>query len=300
MKKILISMLLLVPLFTGCANVDTKITINDDKSATVATSVSYEGDLANDKDAVAVLIHDNFSKYLDKSYKVDKAFSSKLSTIIATKGTKDVQIKDLDLSSLGFVSNLPDKKFIDYKKRFLAKSYNIDMTYDFTQEAAKYAEAAQKAAKAPAPKEVNQDGLNPEYYEQYMDPNDVATEDNAFAQNLDETVVKPAAPEEPKPGDNKMPARMPAADNVPLTVFVSIQVPGVAFVNNADSSYGNLYTWHIKQDEPTNIKIQYVKYNGFGIFAVIAAGILILILGAKKIIKHENQKRIGNGSNLAQ
>lgn len=299
MKKLLISMLILVPLLTGCANVDTKITINDDKSATVATSVSYEGDLANDKDAVAVLIHDNFSKYLDKSYKVDKAFNSKLSTIIATKDTKNVQVKDLDLSSLGFVSNLPDKKFIDYKKRFLAKSYNIDMTYDFTQEAAKYAEAAEKTAKAPAAKEVKKDGLNPEYYEQYMDPNDVATEDNEFAQNVDETVVKPAAPEEPKPQDDKAPAKAPAAD-VPLTMSVSIQVPGFAFVNNADSSSGNLYTWNIKQDEPTNIKIQYVKYNGFGIFTIIAAGIVILVLGAKKIIKHENQKRIGNSSNLAQ
>ena len=37
MKRLILSLLMLVPLVAGCANIDTKITINDDKSASVAS-----------------------------------------------------------------------------------------------------------------------------------------------------------------------------------------------------------------------------------------------------------------------
>ena len=53
MKKILISLLLLVPLLTGCANVDTRININDDYSASVVTSLTYQGDLSSSTDTLA-------------------------------------------------------------------------------------------------------------------------------------------------------------------------------------------------------------------------------------------------------
>ena len=89
-------------------------------------------------------------------------------------------------------------------------------------------------------------------------------------------------------------------EKTPLSVSVSVQVPALAFYNNADSSKGNLYTWNIKPDESTNIKLQYVQYSGWAIFFMILAGIVILVLGARKIIKHENQKRVGNTDNLAQ
>lgn len=309
MKKILISMLLLVPMLTGCASIDTKITINDDKSASVATSVSYEGDLSDKSDINAVLIHDNFSKYLDKSYSVDKAFNSKLSTIIAAKKTADVTLNDLDLSSLGFVSNLPDGKFIEYKEKFLAKSYNIDMTYDFTKEAEAYEPALKDVRKnPPEPPKAKKGGLNPEYYRQYMDEDDVVTEHNDFAENIDETVTqRPELPDDEfhpqMPPQNSMPPKphdRPAPESAPLDMSVSVEVPGYAFYNNADFSSGKVYTWVIKPDKPSNIKIQYVKYSGFGIAFVILAGIIILVLGAMKIVKHENQKRVGNTDNLAE
>ena len=88
------------------------------------------------------------------------------------------------------------------------------------------------------------------------------------------------------------------AEEKPFTSSISIQLPAPAFYNNADTTEGNVYTWNIKTDEPTDIKLQYVQYDGFAIGIIIAAGIVILILGAMKIIKHENQKRIGNSENL--
>ena len=78
MKKIIVSLLLLVPLLTGCTNIDTQVTINDDRSATVATSLTYEGDLSDKNDTVAMTINDNFEKFLDPLYTVENAFGKKL------------------------------------------------------------------------------------------------------------------------------------------------------------------------------------------------------------------------------
>lgn len=307
MKKLLVSLLLLIPVLSGCASIDTKITINDDKSATVATSVSYKGDLSNPNDPDAVRIYTNYKNYLDDMYDVDSAFNSKLSTIIATKKSENVTVNDLDLSSLGFVTNLPSGKFIELKKSFLAKSYNIDCTYNYPAQASKYVQKeTPKEDVAPVRKSDNK-GLNPEYYQQYMDKEDVDTSNNDFAENLDDTVRQQTIAEEnadnqdvTKKQEERVTNDAKSAQKEPLSVSVSVQVPSLAFYNNADSSKGNLYTWNIKQDEPTNIKIQYVQYSGWAIFFMIVIGIAILVLGARKIIKHENQKRVGNTDNLAQ
>ena len=130
MKKLLISLVMLVPLVTGCANVDTMLTINDDKSASVVTSVAYRGDLSSKTNIVAMKISDTYKKFLDPSYKVENVNSAKLSTITATKSVKDLSKMDLDLTSLGLVSNLPSKKFIEVKKSFLLSSFNIDLIFD--------------------------------------------------------------------------------------------------------------------------------------------------------------------------
>ena len=305
MKKLLVSLLLLIPVLSGCANIDTKITINNDKSASVATSVSYKGDLANPDDPDAVRIYTNYKKYIDDLYEVDSAFNSKLSTIMATKKVDDISQQDLDLSSLGFKTNLPSGKFIEMKKSFLAKSYNIDCTYNYPAEASKYTQETKKEDVAPV-KTADNKGLNPEYYQQYMDKEDIDTSNNDFAENLDDTVRQQAVTEENsdnqdlnKKQEDKV-ADVSKPEKEPLNVSVSVQVPSLAFYNNADSSKGNLYTWNIKQDEPTNIKIQYVQYSGWAIFFMIVIGVAILVLGARKIIKHENQKRVGNTDNLAQ
>jgi len=289
-------MLLLVPMLAGCASVDTKITINDDRSASIATSVSYEGDLSDTSDIPAVLIHENYSNYLDNSYHVDKAFNSKLSTIIATKKVRDLSLNDLDLSSLGFETNLPAGKFIEYRKSFLVKSFNIDSTYDLTKEAEKYKNVDAKNLEPKKSEDTK--GLKPEYYQRYADKNETEAVHDDFYDNVDETVKTPV--KEPEKTDNKVQKPSEPVEKKPFTSSVSIQLPAPAFYNNADSVEGTLYTWNIKSDEPTNIKLQYVQYNGLAIFVIILAGIILLVLGAKKIIKHDNQKRIGSSENLIE
>ena len=68
MKKVIVSLFLLVPLLTGCTNIDTQVTINDDRSASVATSLTYEGNLSDSSDIAALTITDNYAKYLKQLY----------------------------------------------------------------------------------------------------------------------------------------------------------------------------------------------------------------------------------------
>ena len=104
MKKLLISLVMLVPLITGCANVDTMLSINDDKSASIVTSLAYTGDLSNKSDIIALKISDTYKNFLDPSYRVEAISGAKLSTITASKEVKDLSRMDIDLSSLGLVS----------------------------------------------------------------------------------------------------------------------------------------------------------------------------------------------------
>ena len=67
MKRLILSLLMLVPLVAGCANIDTKITINDDKSASVASSITYQGDLSDKTDFIGQNIVSNYEKFLDDS-----------------------------------------------------------------------------------------------------------------------------------------------------------------------------------------------------------------------------------------
>ena len=115
MKKLLISLVMLVPLLTGCANVDTMLTINDDKSASIVTSLTYRGNLSSKSDIIAMKISESYNKFLDSGYKIETMNSDKLSTITASKDVKDLSRMDLDLASLGLVSNLPSKKFVEVK-----------------------------------------------------------------------------------------------------------------------------------------------------------------------------------------
>ena len=163
MKKLILSLLVMVPLVAGCANIDTKITINDDKSASVASSVTYQGDLSDKSDFVGQNIEENYDKFLDNSYNVENAYGAKLSTITATKAVKNLKVTDLDLSSLGFVSNLPSHKFIEIKKNFIVSSFNIDMTYDYKAQAKKVQNIEQPNTTSKI-QDTNK-GLTPEYFQ---------------------------------------------------------------------------------------------------------------------------------------
>ena len=291
MKRLILSLLMLVPLVAGCANIDTKITINDDKSASVASSITYQGDLSDKTDFIGQNIESNYDKFLDDSYKVENAYGAKLSTITASKSVKNLKYTDLDLSSLGFVSNLPSKKFIEIKKNFLVSSFNVDMTYDYKTQAEKFQKVEQNTQN---PKVQNADGgLTPEYFQKYGDSADFDTDNSdAVADNLDEATKQftkesmPAAEPEQKLTDED------------LKTSLSIQVPSFASYNNADSMSGNIYTWNIKKDAPTTIKLQYVQYSGFAIAFIILLGVLVLVLVAKRIIKRDSQKRIDNIENV--
>lgn len=287
MKKVIVSLFLLVPLLTGCTNIDTQVTINDDRSASVATSLTYEGNLSDSSDIVALTITDNYAKFLDPLYTSQEAYGKKLSTITASKSVKDLKYDDLDLSSLGFTSNLPSGKFIEVKKSFLVSSFNIDATYNLKNQ-------IKKVKKAEKTKQIKRaEGLDPVYLKEYGDPSEYDVDDSAkediFAQNLDDSTKEFVNKNLQQNEENKK--ELSIKD---LKASFSVKVPTFASSNNADSVSGNVYIWDISQDGPTVIKLQYVQYSGFAIAFVILVGILALVLLARKILKHDTQKRIDN------
>lgn len=287
MKKVIVSLFLLVPLLTGCTNIDTQVTINDDRSASVATSLTYEGNLSDSSDIAALTITDNYAKFLDPLYTSQEAYGKKLSTITASKSVKDLKYDDLDLSSLGFTSNLPSGKFIEVKKSFLVSSFNIDTTYNLKNQ-------IKKVKKAEKTKQIKRaEGLDPVYLKEYGDPSEYDVDDSAkediFAQNLDDSTKEFVNKNLQQNEENK---KEPSIKD--LKASFSVKVPTFASSNNADSVSGNVYTWDISQDGPTVIKLQYVQYSGFAIAFVILVGILVLVLLARKILKHDTQKRIDN------
>lgn len=287
MKKVIVSLFLLVPLLTGCTNIDTQVTINDDRSASVATSLTYEGNLSDSSDIAALTITDNYAKFLDPLYTSQEAYGKKLSTITASKSVKDLKYDDLDLSSLGFTSNLPSGKFIEVKKNFLVSSFNIDATYNLKNQ-------IKKVKKAEKTKQIKRaEGLDPVYLKEYGDPSEYDVDDSAkediFTQNLDDSTKEFVNKNLQQNEENK---KEPSIKD--LKASFSVKVPTFASSNNADSVSGNVYTWDISQDGPTVIKLQYVQYSGFAIAFVILVGILVLVLLARKILKHDTQKRIDN------
>lgn len=287
MKKVIVSLFLLVPLLTGCTNIDTQVTINDDRSASVATSLTYEGNLSDSSDIAALTITDNYAKFLDPLYTSQEAYGKKLSTITASKSVKDLKYDDLDLSSLGFTSNLPSGKFIEVKKSFLVSSFNIDATYNLKNQ-------IKKVKKTEKTKQIKRaEGLDPVYLKEYGDPSEYDVDDSAkediFTQNLDDSTKEFVNKNLQQNEENK---KEPSIKD--LKASFSVKVPTFASSNNADSVSGNVYTWDISQDGPTVIKLQYVQYSGFAIAFVILVGILVLVLLARKILKHDTQKRIDN------
>lgn len=286
MKKIIISLLLLTPFLTGCTNIDSQLTLNDDKSASIVTSLAYEGNLLNQDDVVAQTVVSNYEKFLDPLYDVETAYSDKLSTITATKSVKNIQHVDLDLSSLGFKSNLPDGKFVEVKKNFLVTSFNIDLTYNYPEQVSK----VEKIEKQVKTKETKT--LQPEYLQKYGDASEIQPADvenrEDFMDHLD-----PDAKMLIKEDDEDAKTSTSKTDNK-MNMSFSIKVPSFASYNNADNINLNVYSWNILKDQPTLIKLQYVQYSGFAIGFVIVAGIALLIFLASKIKKHDAQRRIDN------
>lgn len=282
MKKLIISLILLIPFVSGCGSFDTRLTINPDKSATLVTSLTYKGNLADKGDSISALIDSKYQSYLDEMYTTENVYGKKLSTITATKSVKNLELSDIDLSSLGFKTNLESKKFIDIKKNFLITSYNIDATYNLKEQINKLTQ------KTTSEKITSEKGLVPEYYQKYgADVDDEEVRED-FLDNLDddakELIVQDVNPASDTKSNN--------AQDKNYTSTFSIQVPSFASANNADSVEGNIYTWNLKKNEPVNIKFQYVKYNGWTIMFVILIGIALIGLLARRIVKRESQKQL--------
>ena len=293
MKKLLISLVMLIPFVSGCADIETRVNINPDKSASVVASVTYEGNLASKEDPVAQVISGNYKKLLDKDYHVETVYSPKLSTITATKKITNVHHENLDLGSLGFTTKLPSGKYIDVKKNFLVKSYNVDLLFDYP--------AVKDKLQIP---EINvekpvgeKSGLDHEYYNRYISGTKEAAKAKSeydMASNIDDSVkqlMKDDAQVKDTPKKEKQTKKSES------TVF-SIQLPSFASYNNADSVVDNVYYWNIKKNGPTEIKLQYIKYSDWGLAFVILLGILLLVYVARRIIRRDSTKRIDNIENI--
>ncbi len=280
MKKFIITLLLMVPFISGCANIDTRLTINNDKSATVVTSLAYQGNIGDATDANAAAIDNNYRSFLDPMYITQNIYSKKLSTITATKNVGNIELSDVDLSSLGLKSNLPDGKFIDVKKNFLVTSYNVDAVFDYPAQTAKL---KNEKVKSDA---ITSGGLDPVYLKEYGDIDDIDTSDG-FLENLDDD-TKEFIKESVESASSSDKSNVLGDIN---STF-SIKVPSFASYNNADSVEGNIYTWNIKKDGVTNIKFQYVKYNSASILLILLLGIGLIVLLARRIVKRDSQKQL--------
>lgn len=269
--------MLLVPLLTGCAKVNTELTINDNKSAQFETTISYDGDLRTPQNDYAQYFIDNYNKFFGKDYQITTKFNEKDSTIKAEKSITNLTKEDFNLAPLGFSSNLKSGKFIEIKKNFLISSYNINMTYNYPHQK----EIFTKLVKASKEQQnVSEQDFTPEYYIKYGDP------------SVLEFPKAPATTEDNVPKENS------ENENQIINTDFTIKLPAFASYNNADIQKANIYTWHIKDNEPTEIKLQYVRYSGFAIFFILLVGVGLLVLLAKRLLRHESQKRMDNIKNI--
>ena len=286
MKKIIVSLILLIPLLTGCASVNTKLTINKDETASIEAVLNYKGDIENDKSYKTLTILENYPKFFDDNYIIYKREGSP-SSIYARKRVKNIIYSDLNLSSLGFETNLPGGRFIDVKKNIFAKMYKVDMSYDFSKQQDRIHFIDEKELTA------SSGVLKPEYYQEYIQDNEQADENSSterddFLSNVDESVFlfDDFTDDDVKKSQD---------DNNNFDMLFSIKLPSFAAYNNADISQGmDTYIWRIKKDGVTNIKLQYIVYNGWSIAFLILLFILLLLYLAKRILRHDAQKRIGS------
>ena len=286
MKKILISMLVLVPLLCGCTNVNTTLTLNKDKSATVTSVLNYDGNVLEKGNATAETIQNNYKKFLDDDYKVEINNKSDHSTIIAQKSVKNIKKQDLDLSSLGFSSKLTDGKYVEVKRNFFVTSYNIKLAYSLKNQI--------KGIKITDIDNV-EGGLKPEYFQKYAQRDSISTNmDTGRADFLANFERNSIVKEDAKNATTKQSPK--ENDSSDFNASFSIKLPSIASYNNADTTDGTLYTWYLKPNKTTIIELLYVVYSGWAITFLLLAGIALLIYLARRILRHDANKRIGTNN----
>ena len=85
MKKIIITLLFLMPMVSGCSNVSANIEFLNPKSVFLTASIESKDKIPNDEVKV---IKDNYKKFVDDDFITDVAFSKDSVKIEAVKLSK--------------------------------------------------------------------------------------------------------------------------------------------------------------------------------------------------------------------
>lgn len=282
MKRLFISLIVLIPLLCGCTNIETTLTLNNDKSAAVTSAIKFDDDISKNGNIYTDFIKEHYKDFLDDDYKLEIKDKKDSAQISATKGVDNLSKSDLDLSSLGFVSKLENGRFIEVKRNFFVTSYNISMTYDLSKQIEKFEKLnINEIVKSP---------LKPEYLQKYADSENIFSNIDTGRADFIANFEKNAISEE-----NKNAVQEAASDKVdePLKIVFNIKVPTLASYNNADKVIGNIYQWDLTQGSPKTIELQYIVYSGFAIGFLIFVGIILLIYLARRILRHDSLKRVG-------
>ncbi len=293
MKKLVITLLFFIPFISGCAKVETNLTINKNKSAQV------EVRMLSDKEARPLelaTMNYNIKRFLDKNYTVSDESTYKKINVTAVKKVKNLTKQDIDLKSLGFVSKSKSGRFVDIKHNFFVTLYDIHMVYNIPTQKNKVAYVKQLTKK-----KSSKTALTPEYLQKYGDNVDILSNSDVvsdldFAQNFDPNFID----EDIKP--NAKTKEIDVEDDYKLFDInnfnsrFTIKLPSFASYNNATRIENGIYVWDLNKFEPTEIKLQYIVYSGFAITLLFLAGILFLIYIARRVHRHDTLKRIGNNN----
>ncbi len=291
MKKFIILLLMLVPFVSGCTNITTNLTINNDKTASIENILTYNGNLNNKKDLIALTINENYKKFLDSHYLVDRVIEKDNSKIIAKKHVKNLYYTDLEFTSLGFKTNLPNNRFILVKKNFFVTSYNIDMTYNLPL-AENKVELIRSLDQAKKSKNIITQEYLAKYGEKQRELKDDTGREDIKA-NLDSSTYLLAKETNKDNQRNNTPINKNVKYDIKdLGANFTITLPSFASYNNADNNIGTIYVWKIRKDSPTNIKLQYVVYSNFAVIFLIMTGVLILLYLSARMLRHDSLKGV--------
>lgn len=295
MRKLVITLLFLLPFISGCAKIDSNLTINNNKSAQV------EVRMISDKQARPLEIatmNVNIKRFVNKDYSINDESTYKKIKVTAVKKVKNLTKQDLDLSSLGFVTKLPSGRFIDVNHNFFVTSYNIHMVYNLAGQKNKvlYVKDIKKNNKSAS-------GLIPEYLQKYGDSVEnpvnsmnANTSRTDFIENFDQNLISDSEIKNYKTEEIEVKDDYKLFDISNLGSRFTITLPSFASYNNAQKTENGVYVWDLSADKPVEIKLQYVVYSGFAISFLFLAGILFLIYIARRIHRHDTLKRIGNNN----
>ena len=139
--------------------------------------------------------------------------------------------------------------------------------------------------------------LKPEYLQKYGDTetsldNPEKNGQKDFEENFEDSSVAERDASAPSPEaepDDIM-------DVSKLNTQFSVTLPSRASYSNADNVADGTYYWNVTADKPVSIKLQFIVYNSFAITLLILGVFGLLFLLAKRILKHDTQKRIGTNN----